>query len=458
MKKSCLIGLPFCLFLFPATILACSCFTQGPAYSFNDAKVVFIGRMLGGTQKLSIKDRTGKTSAIEAGQVRFSVEEIFKGGNAQELTIRIDSHKGTSCGPYGLKRGERYVVYAYSSNTDEKILWTGVCTRTTATASEYAKEDLDFLRNLPPPGIGGELHGSIYADLKGDASAVSLSDVRVKITGPDDQTITVFTDKKGEFTVRQLKPGKYKVEPEFPPHYTSEQKFEEVMIDDRGRAAVGFEMYIDGKVTGRVFDKEGNNFNSVFLELVGEGKTVSGFSTGDDGMFEIAGAPPGEYLLTLEMQNRDYKKNKLYYYPGTFEREKAAKIRVGLGERVDGLEFRLPAGSVVRTIEGEVAWEDGTPAAGVDVFLVCPRSTTPNGFTIEFSPTSTQTDNEGRFRLEGFTGETYWLEARGEKAGKTPNDEAVEMHSPSRKLSINDHVKNLKLTLSKAGRFGGGCP
>ncbi|HEX7774257.1 MAG TPA: carboxypeptidase-like regulatory domain-containing protein [Pyrinomonadaceae bacterium] len=425
--------------------------TRGPAYSFNDAKVVFIGRMLGGTQKLSIKDRTGKTSTLEAGQVRFSVEETYKGSNAEELTIQIDSHEGTSCGPYGLKRGERYVVYAYVSNTDEKVLWTGVCTRTTSTASEYAKEDLDFLRNLPPAGIGGELHGSIYADLKGDARPVLLSDVRVKISGPDDQTITVFTDKNGEFTVKQLKPGKYKVEPEFPPNYTSETKSEEVMIDDRGRAAVGFEMYIDGKVSGRVFDKEGNNFNSAFLKLVGEGKTVSGFSTGDDGVFEIEGAPPGEYVLTLEMQSRDYNKNKLYYYPGTFAREKAAKIRVGLGERVDGLEFRLPAEFVVRTIEGEVAWDDGTPAAGVQVHLLCPRSSTADGFTIEFSPASTQTDNEGRFRLEGFSGETYWLEARGSKAGKSP------MHSPSRKLSINGNVKNLKLTLSKAGRFGGGC-
>jgi hypothetical protein len=265
----------------------------------------------------------------------------------------------------------------------------------------------------------------------------------------------VFTDKKGEFTVKQLKPGKYKIEPEFPPNYTSEQKFEEVTLDDRGSAAVAFEMYIDGKVTGRVFDKDGNDFNSIFLELLGEGEPVGGFSTGEDGVFEITGAPPGEYVLTLEMQNRDYKKNKLYYYPGTFEREKATKIRVGLGERVDGLEFRLPAESVVRTIEGEVVWNDGTPAADVEVHLLCPRSTTPDGFTIESSGTSTQTDKEGRFRLEAFMGETYWLEARGSKAGKNPIVDG--MHSRSRKLSINDNVKNLKLTLSQAGRFGSGC-
>ena len=456
MKKPCLIGLLLCFFLVPSTILACSCATQAPAYAFNEAKVVFIGRMLGGTQKLSIKDRAGNVITKEAGQVRFSVEEIFKGNNAEVFTIQIDSNEGGSCGPYGLKRGERYIVYAYGSETNDKELSTGVCTRTQFAASEYAKEDLDFLRNLPPPGIGGELHGSIWADLKESERSTPLSDVRIKISGPDDQTITVFTDKKGKFSVKQLKPGKYKVEPEFPPNYSSEQKSEEVMVDDRGIAQVGFEAYIDGQVTGRVFDKEGNNFNSIFLKLDGEGKSVSGFSTGEDGVFKIEGAPPGEYVMYLELQSHDHDKNKPYYYPGTFERDKATKIRVGLGERVDGLEFRLPAEYAVRTIEGHVVWDDGTPAAEVEVHLLCPRSTTPNGLTIEFMPPSTETDKEGRFRLEGFTGETYWLEARGSKIGKNPN-EHVELHSPPRKLSIKDNVKNLKLTLSKDGYFGG-CP
>lgn len=450
MKKSCLIALPLCLFLLPSTILACSCLSLGPAYAFNEAKVVFIGRMLGGTEKFSVKDEAGRMSKIEAGQVRFSVEETFKGSNAEELTIQVDSHLGTSCGIYGLKRGERYVVYAYGSHTDEKGLSTGVCTRTISTTSEYAKEDLNFLRNLPPPGTGGEVHGSIWVDLKDNKQPPMLSDVGVKIIGPDGQTVTVFTDKKGEFTAKQLKAGKYKVEPEFPPNYTSEKKFEEVIIEDRGSALVGFGTLIDGRVAGRAFDTEGNNFNFIWLSLVGEGRQVSGFSTGEDGVFEIKGVPPGEYFLTLEMQNPgDTQKNKLYYYPGTFDREKAAKIRVGLGARVADLEFPLPAESLVRTIEGEVVWDDGAPAADVDVHLLCPRSTTSNGSIIEFNPTGARTDKEGRFRLEGFTSETYWIQARGVKA-----NENVAKNSPSLKLSINQNVKNLKLTLSKTAGFG----
>ena len=87
--------------------------------------------------------------------VRFAVEETFKGSVSRETTIHIDSMKGTSCGTYGLERGERYIVYAYGGEKNPDALYTGVCTRTVEVTSEYAKEDLGFLRNLPPPGTGG---------------------------------------------------------------------------------------------------------------------------------------------------------------------------------------------------------------------------------------------------------------------------------------------------------------
>jgi hypothetical protein len=452
MKKFYLLVL-LCLFSFSSTVVACSCVTQEPANAFNEAKVVFIGRMLGGTQKLSLKDQAGKTFTIEAGKVRFTVEEIFKGSNAEEFTVNVDSHEGTSCGPYGLTRGERYLVYAYGTETGE-ILFTGVCTRTQLVDGQYAKKDLAFLRNLPPAGTGGSMHGWIWADLKA-ARTTPLSDVRVKISSADEQVITVFTDQKGEFKVKQLKPGKYKVEPEYPSSYTSEQKFVEVDVADRGTATVGFEAYIDGRVTGRVLDKDGNSFNHIFLKMEGEGRTVFGHSTGEDGGFEVKNAPPGEYVLYVELEKSDYTQ-KPYYYPGTFQREKAAAIRLGLGELIENLEFRLPPEYVVRTVEGEVAWKDGTPAADVEVMLLCAQSSTPNGFVIKFGPTRTRTDNQGNFRLEGFVGQTYWIEARGSKEGKNPN-ERLEMHSPSRKLSLVESAKDVRLRLSENGPFGAGC-
>lgn len=443
-----------CSPLIPSTVYACSCATGDPPFEFNTAKAVFVGQMLGGTEKLSVKDRDGSSHFIEAGAVRFTVEEVFKGDVAGEVTIQIASMNGTSCGPYGLTRGERYIVYAYGSKKDEKTLYSGVCTRTTPVSSSYAKEDLDFLRNLPPAGAGGNLRGRIWADLRA-GGATPLPDVKVNIRRADNQVITVTTDKEGEFEVKKLGPGKYKVEPEFPANYTSNREFEEVTVDDRGTAAVAFEAYLNGRVLGRIVDRDGRGFNSAFLKLVGSGKTVYGHSTGQAGWFEVEGAPPGAYVLYIEMQNEDNKKNKNFYYPGTYSREEATAIKVGLGEKVEGIEFILPDEFKVSTIEGQVAWEDGKPAANVEVMLLCPRSGKPGSFVVEFSPTIARTDEQGRFQLEGFTGEIYWLEARGSKKG-SKKDEFIEVHSPSREIVLSDNLTNIKLVMSKNG-FSSGC-
>lgn len=77
MKRFFLIAV-FCVFSIPSTVSACFCLTPDPASAFNDSKLVFIGRMLAGTEQLSLKDKRGTPYVIEAGHVRFAVEEMFK--------------------------------------------------------------------------------------------------------------------------------------------------------------------------------------------------------------------------------------------------------------------------------------------------------------------------------------------------------------------------------------------
>ena len=440
MRSFFLIGV-FCLFSIPSTVWACSCGTPEPAVAFNGARMVFIGRMLGGTEKINLRDIDRKPYVIEAGQVRFAVEEVFKGSHVAEVSLQINGNSGTSC-TYGLKRGELYVVYAYTDGKDD-ILFTHVCSRTKSVNRADAKADLNFLRNLPPPGSGGNIRGLVDRELKGE-DGKPLSDVRVQITSSDGQVITAFTDEKGRFLVRQLKPGKYKVEPNLPLNYTSEDKFLEVDVDDRGTVDAVFVAFIDGKVKGRVMDREGNSFNSIYFELEGDGKKVSGLSTGDDGAFEVGGVPPGEYVLSIEMLHAGDSKRKPYYYPGTFLREKASVIRVGVGESVEGLQFPLPPGSIVRTIEGEVTWKDGTPAAEVDVILFCQQSSKPNGFVVDLTKRTT-TDEKGRFRLEILTNESYSVRASATKIDK---DKFVQMHSPPLRISTGESVKDVTLVLS----------
>jgi hypothetical protein len=404
--------------------------------------------MIKGTERFPVKDKDGKSLSLEAGTIRFAVQESFKGELVGEVTLEVASMRGTSCGDYGLRRGIVYLVYGYASSENPNTLHTGVCTRTVEAASKYAKEDLDFLRNMPPPGTGGNLRGRVWADLRA-GGATPLVNMTVKIAGPDQQQITAFTNDKGGFEIKFLKPGKYTVTPDFPEHYYSDHPSHEVMVADRGTASVGFEAYMDGSVTGRVVDAEGNPFNSIFLHF-GDKATMYGHSVGEKGEFKVGGVPPGNYYLYLELQSSDDKKNKYYYYPGTMNREEAKPFKIGLGERIDDVDFKLPEGFNVRTVEGQVTWKDSRPAANVDIMLLCPENSQPDGFSIEFGPTAGKTDEQGNFKLEAFTGETYWIEARA-------SDENAAVHSPSRKIQVTATVKNLKIVLSENGYFGAGC-
>jgi len=438
------------VFFLQSAAQACSCAYSDPEMSFNSAKVIFVGEMLGGTEQFTFKNPVDK---FEAGDVRFKVIEIFKGGASETITVHIASMKGTSCGPYGLVRGTQYVVYAFATETKPEVLYTGVCTRTAEIASKNAKDDLAFLRNLPPPGAGGTIEGIVRADVR-ERRTRPMPNLKIKITRAGGKPTVVLTDKEGDFRISGLKAGKYTVEVALPENYTTEDAVHTIDLNDRGKAVTGFELYINGRITGRIVDRTGRPYNDIFLHLEdGEKRSLYGHSTRKNGQFEVYGVPPGSYVLYLRLEGDHWDKERPYYYPGTFDKSKARTIDVGLARSVDVADFPLPDGYNVRIIEGQVLWNSGKPAAKVEVNLLCPTSVTKGGFVVEFGARSTQTDDEGRFRIEGFTGEWYILEAR---AGQPSNDgEERLLHSPALKVQLDRDMKDLTLRLSKPGHSSG---
>lgn len=451
----------FFLFLFsPLAANACSCASSSPCSAFADTKAVFIGKMLGGTQKNTIKTEKGSSYIIESGKVRFLVQKVFKGNVPKQVTVEINSMKGTSCGTYGLKRGTTYLVYGYGDKENGDTLYTGVCTRTTPISDEYAKEDLKFLENLPPIGTGGDLSGRVWADLK-RGGATLFDTIKVNIIDESGKVITVTTNKYGSFELKRLKAGKYRVEPQLPEFFTIGRQFEEVEIVDRGCSSVGFEAEMTGKILGRMVDANEKPYNSIFLRLtflesLDKSLTnIYGHSFGKNGEFNVEGVPPGKYVLYLELENNDYGKGrKRYFYPGTFNLKDAKILEVGLGSKIEGLKFILPDEYRVKTLKGKVTWADGTPASKVEVMLLCPQNIKKDGYRVEFTPPSTETDEQGNFELQGFTGESYWIEVRGEK--KYKDNKINVFHSPARKIEIQNDISNLQLVLSENG-FRAGC-
>lgn len=461
MKPSLILFALLGIFLFSYPAYACTCGNSEPPVEFNEARAIFIGKMLEGTEEIKVADELKKSYVIEAGKVRFAIEEIFKGPVAKELTVEIASHAGTNCGPYGLKRGERYLVYAYANGDNWNELYTGVCTRTSLVSSDYIKEDLAFLRHLPPVGSGGNIEGSIWTDHRSEGKS-PFANLIVHITGPDRKVRSIRTNSNGEFRLSKVKPGKYQLDPQLPASYALDLRFvidrlpTEIEVEDRGTAVASLKVVITSLVSGRLVDTDGHGVNTAMFKFL---RTTSpdndyaaayGHSTGENGDFTFEDVPPGEFVMLIEMEHHNIKKNRNYYYPGTFDRHRATPFKVRLGDTQSGFLFTLPDEFKVRSIDGQVVWPTGKPAANVEVGLWCARGTGTTGLAVEFSTIRTKTDDQGRFHLEGFANEVYKLMAQGE-FDDNGTVESKDLHSVPRDIELTNNLTDLKLVLSESG-------
>jgi hypothetical protein len=327
----------------------CSCVERSPCEAFGSASAVFIGKMLGGTEKVREFTKDGQSLSVEAGQVRFSVEEAFKGVTASAITIYVASMKGTSCGDHGLTRGERYVVYAYAP--DSGGLSDGPCSRTRAI--EHANADVEFLHNLPKEGIGGRLSGHVGIDIGGRENP-PLPNVTITVRN-EKQGYEVVTDANGDYALAAIKPGRYQVVLNLPKGYLCDTETREVLIDDRGCAKETFWTEVDSSISGRVVDVMGRVAPATLtlVSMQDQQRKFRGFAH-EDGEFNIAGIEPGRYLLYVEILSAG--KEGVFFYPGVDERDRAGIFEVGMGQNLTGYTFTLPDKLVAQVIEGVLFW------------------------------------------------------------------------------------------------------
>jgi hypothetical protein len=442
-------------FLVPGDAKACSCANPTPCEAFGAASAVFIGRMINGTEKVEYKNHKSEQVSLEAGLVTFDVEESFKGVSATTIKIYVASMKGTSCGDYGLKPGAKYLVYA---NEYSGALHTGVCSRTRQSDTDYAKEDFEFLRKLPKEGVGGRLYGQIGVE-KGGGNPAPLAGITLVIENERQEQFKAITDSEGRYAISGLKPGKYQVTPLLPEHYEVYQLKREIFISDRGCTTTSYWAKINGSVSGRIVDSEGRTAPAT-LHLVSVGNENQRFLdiAEDDGEFVVDGAPPGRYLFYLEIFSADKDspkddKKQFFYYPGTFDRDKAKIIELGMGEQQEGYGFTLPSQLKVQTITGVIRYADGRPAANAAVMLTLQDKTTPGIYrTDDSGGSSVETDDEGRFEVHAFKGNTYQLEAQ-EGHDTAIKDKRRQLYSEPKMIKLENDVKDLKLVLTSSTSF-----
>lgn len=406
----------FVLLLLAPVAYGCGCSTLSPEMAFESARTVFIGKMITGTEKNIRDDKEGSQPTLEAGDVTFEIEglDTFKGSSGfKSIIVTVPSGKGTNCEPYGLVRGEKYFVYAYSTDDDPLFdtRHAGACARI-ALLTE-AKEDIAFIRRLGEIG-NGTIKGYVSLNTHLINGPYSLPEISLNIVGPDGTSRTIQLEKNGNYEVTGLRAGTYRLIPQLPADYESTKESEKVVIAGFVIHYPSITAQYRSRVAGTIQDASGVGFDEEALFLENSTTRVPGRSLDQDGRFEIQGVPPGEYLMYMDFRSDNVFETRKYYYPGTYNAELATKIKVGLSELRSGVRFRLPSEFRVRKMSGTVITPDGKPGQAYVTLLPDPTSSKNKGVRPQMFR-RVLTDKSGRFSLNALAGFTYWLQVFGQR-------------------------------------------
>ncbi|MET0647277.1 MAG: carboxypeptidase regulatory-like domain-containing protein, partial [Pyrinomonadaceae bacterium] len=318
---------------------------------------------------------------------------------------------GGDCG-YTFEVGKQYLVYGYDSKAGGRI-GTGICTRTRPLSE--AADDLKFLRavsDLPPGATIYGLAQRYTVDLEKHGAREPAGPIEgalvVATSGGSRQE--VMTGGDGRYRLSGLAPGKYTVRVTLPEKLSPfEQRV--VEVHDRGCAEVNISAVTDGRVAGRLLDARGLPLKGKSVDLLPIGRDGKPLPrlwefTEDDGSFIYKQLPPGRYILavnTFDAPDEDMPYRKTFY-PSTADESAAEVINVGEGQHLSGIEFRLPPTLAPREMTGTVVWSDGSPVAGAEVSY----TEVVSGRLVHLG---LKTDDDGRFKLQGYEGLRYRVAA-----------------------------------------------
>jgi hypothetical protein len=317
--------------------------------------------------------------------------------------------------------GRRILFYLPAPGKDHKPWRAGGCGR--GGDVRHVGDDLLFLNNLAKASGRARLSGRVAFD-SDEGPGVANRTIRVVSA---KKTYEVKTDENGVYEIYDLPAGRYLVEPETPPGWKIDAdssrrspsfadvenvneivsggrlKRIPVVVEDKRHAGIDIGFEIDNAISGRVFDAAGRPMRDVCLRVfpaADEQQAAFPYKAGctkDDGAFLFEEIPTGSYVLVVNEDGKITSSEPFgkFYYPNVAERERAAVITVGPGDRVTGLDIHPPAAIETITVEGRLLYSDGQPAAGE---------------TVEFKPdkaagdmegeAKTYTDTAGRFSLK----------------------------------------------------------
>jgi hypothetical protein len=455
--------------LFANSAKACSCLPlPSPYKSYQEARAVFVGKVTGYKDvSVSEQGRKGSYTATER-HYSFAVEESFKGAKTSEMDINA-GRTDTSCYS-GFTEGDTYLVYAYGES--ETALYSGMCTRTNNRA--WALDDIHYLRALLKGVREPRVYGSVTRtenDLSKSTSAVvvPLEGIKVVVEG-EGRRFEGVTDKQGLFSIDNVPDGAYKARPELPDKYMSywpdEKEFvlgpneEGYPLAQQGDAAYArFRVGWNNTISGRILDAEGNLITRAKPALLSPRPNdeplvieEESYDHREKGEYGFSGLTPGRYLLSVKIR-APFKSRGMrtgFYYPSAVTANQADEIVISESLSLTDIDIKLPAGYLVRQIEGVVVWPDGSPVGDAWVFLADSKSSEDDDKKYDWA----SSDKEGRFSLQSFVGAEYWVYASARtlgmktRSGKDLEDIGVQqLKAQPVKVSVGKTNKPLRIVI-----------
>ena len=242
----------------------------------------------------------------------------------------------------------------------------------------------------------------------------------------DTRTVAkATTDEEGNYRLARLPAGNFKIVPvakamAVGPDAKTMQLGQSVNVaEGESVTKVDFALVRGGVVTGRVTDAEGNPLIGERVSVVAKGAGEEGRQnpfmegprnkTDDRGIYRVYGLGPGKYIVSvgqaagsggvsvMGMGGSQYLKT---FYPGVQDESKATLVEVNEGAEISNIDITPGKPASGFSVSGRVVdAESGQPVANVYIAYSQVKDAELQMGGMSF--TGSQTDANGKFRLEG---------------------------------------------------------
>jgi hypothetical protein len=352
---------------------------------------------------------------------KMLVERVYKGGLKVGEEMVLAQGGGADC-IYTFDKNDIGRAYLfYLKRLKGADFWiAGTCGRSRPV--EGAHDDLLYLNNLDKARGRTRVSGTLNCFV---AEGPDLAGLKIRVNG-GGKTFEAKTDEHGVYELYDLPAGKYTLEPEIPhgwkvgnfwlgysASFAGDEEEESptkipFVLEAKRHAALDVVFEIANVVGGKVFDTLGKPLNGVCLQLLpARGEIPKHYYKGDctekGGQFRIDELTPGDYVLAVNHEGKITSSEPFgtIYYPNAKTREEATVFHIGLGDRVENLEFHITKMEETVTAEGLFLYSDGRPV--VDAFVEF--RTEQNKDADDYADSQAKTDAKGRFSLKILKGQ-----------------------------------------------------